>query len=74
MTVYASWNGATAVASWQLLTGSNASHLSPVSTTPKSGFETTITAPTAAYVQVRALSSSGKTLGTSKAIQPVSST
>ena len=43
--VYASWNGATTVASWQLLTGSSATHLTAVSTTPRSGFETTIPAP-----------------------------
>ena len=49
--VYASWNGATTVASWQLLTGSSASHMTPVSTTPKSGFETTIPAPNPAAEQ-----------------------
>ncbi|HEY2141478.1 MAG TPA: arylsulfotransferase family protein [Solirubrobacteraceae bacterium] len=70
--VYASWNGATTVASWQLLTGSSASQLNPVSTTPKSGFETAIPAPTAPFVEVRALSASGKVLGTSKAVQPTS--
>jgi hypothetical protein len=68
--VYASWNGATTVASWQLLTGSSASNLAPVSTTPKSGFETTIPASAAPFFQVRALSASGKVLGTSKAVQP----
>jgi hypothetical protein len=69
-TVYASWNGATDVASWQLLAGSSSTQLTPVSTTPRSGFETTIATPAAAYVQVRALSTSGKALGTSKAIRP----
>ena len=68
--VYASWSGATAIISWQLLTGTSAADLKPVSTTPKSGFETTIPAPTAAFVQVRALSASGKVLGTSKTVQP----
>ncbi|HEX4483896.1 MAG TPA: arylsulfotransferase family protein [Solirubrobacteraceae bacterium] len=67
--VYASWNGATTVTAWQLSTGSSASHMTPVSTTPKSGFETTIPSPVAAYVQVRALSASGKVLAASKAIQ-----
>jgi hypothetical protein len=70
--VYASWNGATKVSSWQLLTGSSPSHMSAVSTTPCSGFETTVPAPAAAYVQVRALSASGKVLGTSKTAQPAS--
>jgi hypothetical protein len=68
--VYASWNGATTVASWQLLTGSSAGALTAVSTTPRTGFETTIPAPTAAFVQVRALSPSGRVLGTSKALAP----
>jgi hypothetical protein len=69
-TVYASWNGATTVDSWQLLRGSNATHLTAVSTTPRSGFETTIPAPSAAFFQVRALSASGRVLGTSKVLAP----
>ena len=70
--VYASWNGATTVVSWQLLTGPSATHLTAVSTTPKRGFETTIPASAAPFFQVRALSASGKVLGTSKAVQPTS--
>jgi outer membrane protein assembly factor BamB len=70
--VYASWNGATTVASWQLLSGASATHLNPVSTTPKSGFETVIPAAAAPFLQVRALSASGKVLGTSKAVRPTS--
>jgi len=81
--VYASWNGATTVASWQLLTGSSAAHLTAVSTTPKSGFETVIPAPVAIVpkcppgvtctptkqlFQVRALSASGRVLGSSLTI------
>jgi outer membrane protein assembly factor BamB len=66
--VYASWNGATGVASWQLLTGADAGHLTPTgATTPRTGFETTIPAPAAAFYQVRALSASGKVLATSRA-------
>jgi Arylsulfotransferase (ASST) len=68
--VYASWNGATEVASWQLLTGTTAAHLSPVSTTPKTGFETVIPAPAAAFYEVRALSPSGSVLGTSAPVAP----
>jgi Arylsulfotransferase (ASST) len=68
--VYASWNGATRVASWQLLTGSSTGHLAAVSTTPKTGFETVIPAPAAAVFQVRALSAAGKVLGTSHAVRP----
>ena len=67
--VYASWNGATTVTAWQLLTGSSASRMTAVSTTPKTGFETTIPAPAAAFVQVRALSASGKSLASSKIVR-----
>jgi Arylsulfotransferase (ASST) len=67
--VYASWNGATNVASWELLTGTTAAHLTPTgATTPRSGFETTIPAPAAAFYEVRALSASGKVLASSKAV------
>ena len=69
--VYASWNGATTVTAWQLLTGSSASRMTAVSTTPKTGFETTIPAPAAAFVQVRALSASGKPLASSKTVRAV---
>jgi hypothetical protein len=68
--VYASWNGATTVTAWQLLTGSSAGHMTAVSTTPKTGLETTIPAPAAALVQVRALSASGKPLASSKIVRP----
>ena len=66
--VYASWNGATGVAAWQLLSGPSAAHLSAVSVTPRSGFETVIPAPAAAMYQVRALSASQSVLGTSAAV------
>jgi hypothetical protein len=69
-TVYASWNGASTVDSWQLLTGSSSTRLTVVSTTPRSGFETTIPAPSAAFFQVRALSASGRVLGASKVAAP----
>ncbi|HMD56588.1 MAG TPA: arylsulfotransferase family protein [Solirubrobacteraceae bacterium] len=67
-TVYASWNGATTVSSWQLLSGPSASQLSVVSTTLRSGFETTIPAPAASLYEVRALSASGRVLAASQAI------
>jgi arylsulfotransferase ASST len=70
-TVYASWNGATTVVSWQLLTGSSSAHLTAVSTTPRRGFETTIPAPSAAFFQVRALSASGAVLGSSPVTAPI---
>jgi Arylsulfotransferase (ASST) len=67
-TVYASWNGATTATSWQLLTGSSPAHMAAVSTTPWSGFQTTIPAPGAAYYKVQALSASGRVLATSRVI------
>jgi Arylsulfotransferase (ASST) len=68
--VYASWNGATDVSSWQLLAGSSATHLAPTgATTPRTGFETTIPAPAATFYAVRALSASGKVLASSKVVK-----
>jgi hypothetical protein len=69
--VKTSWNGATDVASWQLLTGSSPTALAPLASAPRSGFETTLQATTsAAYVATRALNASGEALGTSAAVQP----
>lgn len=66
ITVNTSWNGATEVASWQLLAGESPSSLTPVTTTLKNGFETTATiSTTAAYVESQALSASGAVLGSS---------
>ena len=70
MSVYASWNGATQVAHWQLNTGSAARKLSVVTSVARTGFETAFTAPAAPYVSVTALDSSGHVLGTSAVIKP----
>ncbi len=68
-TVYASWNGATQVASWRVLGGASAHALAPVASAPRGGFETTIALPSEqAYVAVQALSASGAVLGTSRTI------
>ncbi len=70
-TVYASWNGATEVATWQLLAGSSPDQLKPVGFVPRDGFETTIAAHTVGpYVAVRAKDYLGQVLGTSEAIKP----
>jgi hypothetical protein len=67
VTVYASWNGATDVARWQLLAGSSRNDLAPVATVAKGGFETAINTKTSKrYLAVRALANSGRVLGTSK--------
>jgi hypothetical protein len=67
-TVYASWNGATAVASWRVLAGASASSLSAVAIAPRAGFETAIAIPDATagpYLAVQALGAEGQVLGTS---------
>ncbi len=68
--VEASWNGATAVASWRVLAGASPSALAPVATAPRSGFETRIAAPSAGpYVQVQALDASGAVMGASATVK-----
>ncbi len=64
-TLYVSWNGATTVASWQVLGGSDPAHLTAVAKAPKAGFETAIPLPSQSFtvVQVRALDAKGHTLG-----------
>jgi hypothetical protein len=70
VTVYASWNGSTQVASWRVLAGSSPNALAPVATATRTGFETAITTPARApYVAVQALESSGAVIGTSKTIK-----
>jgi hypothetical protein len=66
-TVYASWNGATQVASWRVFTGPTAASLQPVAQAARSGFETSIAVPptaTGPFVTVQALDASGALLGT----------
>jgi hypothetical protein len=69
--VYASWDGATKVASWQVLSSSTSTGpFVPVgSPVTWSGFETKMHAPTAGYFEVEALDSSGNVLGTSAAVR-----
>jgi hypothetical protein len=65
--VYASRNGATDVARWQVLAGPRRGNLELVATERARGFETGIDIETGArYFQVRAKSQRGRTLGTSK--------
>ncbi len=71
MTVYVSWNGATEVATWQVLAGSDPDQLEPAGSAPWRGFETTIAVSTAEpYVAVQAKSASGRVLGTFRAVRP----
>ena len=68
--VHASWNGATAVARWQVLAGASADALRPVGAPARrTGFETRIAVQaTGVVVAVRALGASGNVLGTSPAV------
>jgi hypothetical protein len=74
-TVYASWNGASEVASWQVLVGSSASTLKPAGSAPKTSFETAIPVPGAAggrariYLAVQALDAAGAVIGASATVK-----
>ncbi|MFL5951237.1 MAG: arylsulfotransferase family protein [Gaiellaceae bacterium] len=68
-TLYASWNGATEVRSWQLLGGPARKQLKPLLTVPKTGFEAAIPLPAdIPWVAVRALDRLGRSLARSAAI------
>ena len=72
-TGFASWNGATAVTTWQVLAGTSGNALQPVLTAAKTRFETTIpfTASGATQFQVAAYDTNGNLLGTSPAAAAV---
>lgn len=66
---YASWNGSTETASWELLAGSGSRGLQQVSAVPRDGFETAMPVPNgASHVAVAALDGSGAVLARSKTI------
>ena len=69
--LYASWNGATGVASWRVLAGTSPASLQPLSSsTAKNGFETKIALPSSfssPYVAVQALDAAGAVMGASAA-------
>jgi Arylsulfotransferase (ASST) len=71
MAVAASWNGATEVTHWRIQAGAAAAKLAVVATVPRSGFETTVQLPAAAFVSVTALDAHGDALGSAP---PVAST
>jgi Arylsulfotransferase (ASST) len=66
--VYVSWNGATQVASWRVLSGPAANALRAVVTSTKQGFENQIAIATQPYVAVQALDAAGRTLATSSVV------
>jgi hypothetical protein len=68
-TVYASWNGATDVASWRVLAGPSATKLAPVATAVKARFETLIGIRGAQrFIAVQPLDAQGATLATSHTV------
>jgi len=67
--VYASWNGDTEVASWQVLAGESPAAVKAQGSMPDSGFESSTILPQAyAYVSVQALGPAGQVLGTSNVV------
>jgi hypothetical protein len=68
--VYVSWNGATEVRSWQVMTGNSPASLADSGSVPRGGFETAITVhPRGPYLAVRALDATGNVLATSKVVR-----
>jgi Arylsulfotransferase (ASST) len=69
--LFASWNGATEVARWAVLAGSDPDALQRIGIWVRRGFETPITIQSdARYYAVEALAASGKPLGRSAAVEP----
>jgi hypothetical protein len=69
--LYVSWNGATEVAKWQVMSGKDNDSLKAGKTVAKAGFETAIALQGAKgpAFAARALDASGRILGTSRAVQ-----
>jgi hypothetical protein len=66
VSVWASWNGATEVARWQVLVGDAANDLKPAREVNKVAFETQVTLTAKGrWIAVRALDSASRTLATS---------
>jgi hypothetical protein len=69
--LYASWNGATEIAIWEVLAGQHQGRLESLGQVPRNGFETAMVVRTSdPYVAVRAKDRSGRALGTSKVLRP----
>jgi hypothetical protein len=68
-TVYASWNGATAMTQWMVLGGLDPSSLRPLGIAPVAGFETAISVASApARLAVAACDANGAVLATSRVV------
>jgi hypothetical protein len=71
VTAYVSWNGATQVVRWRVLGGSDPDALKTLASVAKNGFETSIAlASHPRLVQLQALDSDGKVIGTSALTRP----
>lgn len=69
--LYVSWNGATEVATWEVLAGPSRNRLRTIGSVPRNGFETVITLRTSEpVVDVRAKDRSGRVLGSARAVEP----
>jgi hypothetical protein len=69
VTVYASWNGATEVVTWEVMSGADPSQLASLGTFPRTDFETALAVkPGGPLLAVRALDANGMVLGTSAAV------
>jgi hypothetical protein len=69
-TLYATWNGATDVAAWQLRTGDGPGALRDTALSASSGFETALGVPPGArYADVLALDRRGAVLGHAPALR-----
>lgn len=69
-TIEASWNGSTQTTAWKLLAGRTPNHLTRVSITPRTGFETAIAAGAAGpFYKVQALGAGGAVLKSSAVIR-----
>jgi hypothetical protein len=67
--LYASWNGATDVASWRVLGGTSPAALAPVATAAQAGFETAISVTSRArYFAVQAVGADGRVLARSQVV------
>jgi hypothetical protein len=65
--VYASWNGATEISSWEVLAGPRPDQLEPLGSVDRNGFETAMSVQSPhPYVAVRAKDRSGRVLGTTE--------
>jgi hypothetical protein len=68
--LYATWNGATGVATWEVLAGPRQSRLASVGSVPRDSFETAMLVKTFdPYVAVRAKDRLGQPLGSSAPVK-----